>query len=242
MTVDLRLGDCLEIMKMLPDGCVDAVVTDPPYSSGTRREAARGLRKSMNRATPDDEWFGTDQLTTNGFVWLLRSCALEWHRLLVNGGHALCFIDWRMASNLSAAIESADMRLATWLVWDKMQIGMGSCFRNQHEFILHFSKGVGRPPNRRDVANVLRFSSIRGGEHPTEKPVDLMRILVDVVIHDGETVLDPFMGSGTTGVACVQTGRNFIGIDIDPAYFAIAKKRIEEAQLQMRLPLPEEAR
>lgn len=74
-------------------------------------------------------------------------------------------------------------------------------------------------------------------QHPNEKPVGLMEKLITVCSSPGDTVLDPFMGSGTTGVACVKLGRNFIGIEIDPTYFAIAQKRIAAAQLQMTLPL-----
>ena len=74
-------------------------------------------------------------------------------------------------------------------------------------------------------------------QHPTEKPVELMKWLIETYTREGDTILDPFMGSGTTGVACVQTGRNFIGIEIDPTYFAIAEKRIKEAQQQPRLEL-----
>ena len=73
--------------------------------------------------------------------------------------------------------------------------------------------------------------------HKSQKPIKLMIELLDKFTNEGDTILDPFMGSGTTGVACVQTGRNFIGIEIDPDYYAIAEKRIKEAQLQMRLPL-----
>ena len=73
--------------------------------------------------------------------------------------------------------------------------------------------------------------------HPTQKPIELMVKIIEDFTHKGDTILDPFMGSGTTGVACVQTGRNFVGIEIDPTYYAIAEKRIKDAQMQMRLPL-----
>lgn len=72
---------------------------------------------------------------------------------------------------------------------------------------------------------------------PTQKPVDLCAYLINTYSNPGDTIFDPFMGSGTTGVACVQTGRNFIGIEIDPTYYAIAEKRIKDAQMQLRLPL-----
>lgn len=226
MSFDIKLGDCLELLRAMPDLSVDSVITDPPYSSGTRREASKGLRKSMNRSGEDAEWFATDCLTTNGFIWLMRECAVQWQRVLKPGGHILCFIDWRMMPALSGAIESADLRHVGMLVWDKTYFGMGSYFRNQHELILHFTKGKSLPPQRRDVGNVLRCKPIRGGEHPTEKPVDLMRELISVVTPVGGIVLDPFTGSGATGVAAVSSGRQFIGIERDPAFHALASERI----------------
>lgn len=228
--VTLFHGDCLEEMKKLAPNSIDAVVTDPPYSSGTRREGAKGIRKAMTRGHEDETWFGTDSLTTNGFVWLMRACAVEWQRVLKPGGHALVFIDWRMMPPLAGAIESADLRHAGLLVWDKTYFGMGSCFRNQHELILHFTKGVGTPPRRRDVGNVLSFKPIRNGEHPTEKPIDLMRTLISVVAGSGDAILDPFAGSGATLTAGVLEGCNVIGVERDPQYSEIARKRIEDAR------------
>ncbi len=234
---ELHHGDCLEVMAAMEAGSVDAVVTDPPYSSGTRREAAKGLRKSMNRTVDDAAWFGTDSLTTDGFEWLMRSCAIQWHRVLKPGGHALVFIDWRMRGHLSDAIESADMRKAGEIIWDKVNIGMGQCFRNQYELILHFTKGVGCEPNRRDVGNVIREPSIRNGDHPTEKPTRLLTRLLDVVTHKGDTVLDCFAGAGTTGEAAIAIGRQFIGIEREDEYVAIARRRIQAAEDQTRLPV-----
>lgn len=225
----LLLGDCLEKMGWLASETVGCVLTDPPYSSGTRREASKGLRKSMNRATADEDWFTTDSLTTNGFMWLMRECAREWHRLLVPGGHALVFIDWRMMPFLSAAIESADMRHVGLLVWDKTYFGMGTHFRNQHELILHFTKGRSLPAQRRDEGNVLSCKPIRNGTHPTEKPVDLLTRLLTVVAPPELPVLDCFMGTGATGLAAKASGRDFFGIEKEESYFDVALRRIKEA-------------
>jgi site-specific DNA-methyltransferase (adenine-specific) len=229
----LYCGDVLEIQEQLPAESISAVVTDPPYSSGTRREASKGLRKSMTRETADDEWFTTDCLTTNGFTWLMRACAVQWHRLLVPGGHILVFIDWRMMPTLAGAIESADLRHLGMLVWDKTYFGMGSYFRNQHELILHFTKGRSLPPQRRDVGNVLRFPPVKGGEHPTEKPVDLMARLLSVVCPPGGTVLDCFAGSGSTGLAAKSLGCSFIGIERDPESCALATRRLSQDVLPL---------
>jgi len=211
-------GDALDVMHTLPDNTFDAVVTDPPYSSGTRKEGQKGVRKAMTRAVEDADWFGTDSLTTNGFIWLMRECAREWRRVLKPGGHILCFIDWRMYPALSAAIESVDLRHLGMLVWDKTYFGMGSVFRNQHELLLHFSKGMPSEPQRRDVGNVLRCKPIRHGEHPTQKPVELIQTLVSVVTPKGGHVLDSFAGSSSTGDACDSYGCDFTGIEIEPRY------------------------
>ena len=88
-----------------------------------------------------------------------------------------------------------------------------------------------------EKADVFIYAPAANGRHPTEKPEGLMKDLLETVGIDFPVIFDPFMGSGTTGVACVQTGRNFIGCEIDPTYFAIAEKRIAAAQLQVRMPI-----
>jgi len=220
-------GDALAGMAAIPDASINAVITDPPYSSGTRREASKGLRKSMLRATEDNDWFGTDSLTTQGFYMLMRMCALEWRRILKPGGHMLVFIDWRMMPSLASAIESADVRHKGLLVWDKTYFGMGDVFRNQHELILHFTHGPGNPVLRHDVGNVLSFAPIRGGDHPTEKPVPLLRRLVSVVCPPKGVVVDCFAGSGATGVASLHEDCRFIGVEREPEYATMALGKIK---------------
>lgn len=236
--VTLYHGDALEVGEFLIAsgddefaGSFDAVATDPPYSSGTRREAAKGLRKSMNRTTDDDEWFTTDCLTTNGFLWMMRACARQWKRLLVPGGHVLSFIDWRMMPALSGAIESADMRHVGLLVWDKTYFGMGHYFRNQHELILHFTNGRSLPPQRRDVGNVLRCAPVRDGVHDTEKPEGLMLDLLSVVCPSGGRVFDPFCGSGTTLAAAKRLGIRGVGCEADEGNCALAATKLNQGVL-----------
>ena len=103
-------------------------------------------------------------------------------------------------------------------------------FNNWEPILLY---GIDRLKN--DVISTPNYHKDYG--HPTTKPLKLMIALIECLTHLGDTILDPFMGSGTTGVACVQTGRNFIGIEISEEYFKIAEKRIKEAQLQIRMPL-----
>lgn len=229
---ELYLGDCLEVMATMEAESITTVLTDPPYSSGGRRENARSLRKSMLRASDDDDWIHGDAMSTQGFIWLMRQCGLQWRRVLTSGGHALAFIDWRMAPNLAAALESADLRQHPMLVWDKATIGMGAIFRNQHEFIVHMSAGNPSDPQRRDVGNVLRFPAVRGGVHPTEKPVTLLHTLLSVVNPPGGLVLDPFAGAGSTLVAARDLGMRAIGIDSDERWCEQAARRLSQTVLE----------
>jgi site-specific DNA-methyltransferase (adenine-specific) len=224
-------GDCLELLRTLPDASVDVVVTDPPYSSGTRREAAKGLRKSMRRGVGDAEWFGADSLTVTGFGWLMHACAVEWQRILKPGGHILAFIDWRMMPHMAGAIESGDLRHAGMLVWDKTYFGMGHTFRSQHELILHFTKGYSATAQRHDVGNVIACPPIRNGIHPTEKPVSLLRTLLSVVCPSAGVVLDPFAGSGTTCLAAKLEGMHYVGMEREAEYVEVARKRLAGAAL-----------
>lgn len=226
---ELVQDDCLTAMRELPDACIDLVLTDPPFSSGTRREASKGLRKNaMIRS--DARWFGSDAMTTRGFSKLMRECALEWHRLLKPGAHVLVFIDFRMEATLGDTIETADLRKAGRVIWAKTHFGMGRDFRHQHEGILHFTKGVGTEPLRRDVGDIISCAPIRKGDHPTQKPLPLLDTLLSVLCPVGGLVLDPFFGSGSTAVAAVASRRRFVGSEREAEYFDAAVRRVSEAQ------------
>lgn len=226
--VTLHHADCIDVMDGMEAGSVSTVLTDPPYSSGGRRENSRSLRKSMLREMEDDDWIRGDAMSTNGFTYLLRMCGMQWRRILTPGGHVLSFIDWRMASTLAGALESADLRQHPTLVWDKKRFGMGAVFRNQHEFIVHMTAGNPGEPQRRDVANVLSFSPIKDGIHPTEKPEPLLRTLLSVVNPRGGIVLDPFSGSGATLAAAKSLGFKAIGIEADERWCEATAKRLNQ--------------
>lgn len=226
-------GDCLEVMADIADHSVDTVLTDPPYSSGGRRENARSLRTAMTRAEEDENWIRGDAMSTNGFVYMMRLCGLQWRRILRLGGHALSFIDWRMSAHLAAALETADLRQHPILVWDKMRLGMGAVFRNQHEFVVHMSAGNPAAPQRRDVPNVLRFPPVRDGDHPTEKPEVLLSTLLSVVTPPRGVVLDPFAGSGSTLYAARAMGFRAYGVEADERYCEVMANRLSQMTLKV---------
>jgi len=219
MTVDLRLGDCLEVMKTLPDKSVDAVITDPPY--GIDYQSARRIDSERKPKIDNDK---------RPFIWWLYDA----YRITSDGGCLLTFCEWRYQEVWRMAIETAGYVVRSQVIWDRDWHGLGDLsaqFAPQHDIIWFATKGHfefknGRPTSVQRVRRVSAEELV----HPNEKPIALMYRLVEIATPKEGLVLDPFMGSGTTGVACVQTGRNFIGVEVDPGYFEIAKQRIENAQ------------
>jgi DNA modification methylase len=230
----LYLGDCLEVLPQLAAGSVAAVVTDPQYCSGAVSEASRTRAKGQGLRSENIRrfgWFTGDNMGTAGLTWLLRSVAVEAKRLCTEAGSLLMFCDWRMLPSLSPAIESTNWRYQSLVVWDKESMGLGTGFRAQHELVMHFTAGAPAYHDR-GTGNVIRSKRVHASkrQHQTQKPVDLMASLVVVICQPGGTVLDPFAGSGTTGVACVQTGRKFVGVELSERYCEIAARRLENAR------------
>lgn len=227
-------GDCLQVLRELPDGCVDAVVTDPPYCSGGNLEAqknskAQGLRTATVSAD-DFEWFTSDNMGTAGLVWMLRSMMIECRRLLKPNRSAFVFTDWRMLPNLAPALESAGMRYRNMIVWDKGNAGLGVGFKPAHEIIMEFTNGVTEYASLTGQ-NLLRFPRVHSSEkeHGAQKPIGLIRKLLEVATRPGDLVLDPFAGSGTTANAAAVDGRRCIAIELSPNNVDIARRRVAEA-------------
>ena len=201
---ELHLADCREVLPSLSG--VDAVITDPPYGIGE----AKGRNKSRRRLAVAQDYGVADwddgpiDPATMGAI----RAAARW--LVIFGG------------NYYALPPSA-----CWLVWDKLN---GNCdFADCELAWTNLPKAV-RRIQWRWAGMIRRGDDVR--EHPTQKPVGVMAWCIEQLPDGCHTILDPFMGSGTTGVACARLGRRFIGIEIEPRYFDIACRRIEEAQRQ----------
>jgi len=223
-------GDCLDILSAM-NAQVDAVVMDPPFASGTRHEMGKASSGAMLRAGRfADRPIECDQMTTQGFIWLMRAVGQGVRDLLPDGGSILAFIDWRQWPNLVGAFETCNYRIQGMVVWDKGSIGMGNGFRRQHELVCHASKGVPNVYNK-SVGDVLRHGREEPKDHPSPKPVPLMERLISVVSDEGMTILDPFMGSGSTLRAAKDCGRKAIGIEFEERYCEIAAKRLSQGVL-----------
>lgn len=224
-------GDCLAVLESLGAFTIDAVLTDPPYASGARQEAQKSSSGSMLRGNDwGDRPIVNDQMTTGGFVWLMRHVALAAYPNMTEGASFLSFIDWRQWPSLAGALETVNLRIQQMIVWDKNNPGMGNGFRSQHELILHASKGV---PNvhSRMFGNVFSAKRERPVDHPSPKPVSMLLKLLSVVTQPGDLVLDPFMGGGATLVAAKQCGRRVIGIEAEEHYCEVAAERLAQGVL-----------
>lgn len=225
--VQLYLGDCREILPTL--GKVDAVVTDPPYGT----EALGG---GYGRRQNWDIGDGCGRVIANDRDLAVCGEGLTASASLITDGWMLAFFSPRKTPEFVQAVKSLN-----WfghIAWDKAQPGLGYSIRYCHEDVAAFRIGEPERP-KRPIMSVQRYSTV-GEIHPHEKPVALMQSLASWACPERGTTLDPFMGSGTTGVACIRTGRRFIGIEIEPRYFEIAKERIQRELAQPFLIAPEQ--
>ena len=224
MDYELHCGDCLDILPTLAAGSVDAVIADPPYMINTKSDGGGKLSPWADRV--------------NGAFWYaqwIREC----YRLLPDTGCLWTFLNWRSFVTFQKAADDARWAIESVLVWDKDWIGPGGVrgLRPAYELVALLAKPDFAIKNRglRDI-QCFPWSSTKPNGHPAEKPVRLMQWLVRHATPTSGVVLDPFMGSGTTGVACQLEGRRFVGVELDPQYFAIAERRIANARPPLLLP------
>lgn len=228
--------DCLEGLKDIPDGSVDVIITDPPYfinmgHAGSKTNVRGGASEQLNT----NRCFNDLAICTPFFSQLFR----EFRRVLKEDGSFYFFTDWRGYAYYFPLL-NAELPVRNMLVWDKKS-GPGSFYSFAHELLVF---GTYKPKTKKGVGtNVLRYAAFSSGAartdgekvHPTQKPVELISKLIEDSTEPGDVVLDTFMGSGTTAVACIKTGRNYIGFEIDEGYHAIAEQRVAEALDQILL-------
>jgi site-specific DNA-methyltransferase (adenine-specific) len=226
-------GDCLEVLEAI-EFSVDAIISDPPFSSGSRTDAGKATRGAMVRGKKwDQKWFSHDNMATHGFLFLMRLLCCRLLRSTNNSATCHFFIDWRMYPNLYGALEASGWIVKNLVIWDKCHFGMGSNYRNQHELILYAEKGSVLF-QKHNVGNVLQFKRANCEHHPTEKPVPLLRELIKASTGDEALILDPFCGSGSTLVAAKECGRRAIGIEISEQFCELAANRSRQNYLFAR--------
>lgn len=243
VTLSILCGDCIEAMKNMLNNSIDMILTDPPYCSGGTtardRQAATSDKytaREYNGAHrfPD---FAGDNMDQRAFTAFMRDALLRCREMTKPGGVAAVFIDWRNLPALTDALQMAGWIWRGVVVWDKGRAhNQPGRFRQDCEYIVWGSNGkmpVNWEPGQPALPGCYRIPGVpsRWKNHQTEKPVELLEKLL-AICPIGGTVLDPFMGSGSMGVACANVGRKFIGIELIPEYYSTAERRISEAEMQ----------
>lgn len=242
------LGDCLQVLPAIAEESVDAVIADPPYSSGgfTRGDrvgdpVAKYVQTGVEVVRAS---FGGDNRDGRSWCYWMALWLSECHRIVRPSGYALTFCDWRQLPLATDALQSGGFVWRGIVPWDKTEAARPphtGYFRHQCEYVVWGTRGVSAPSSWGGPwPGYVRQVVLQADKHHlTGKPTALLQALVACAPPAG-LVVDPFMGSGTTGVACIRMGRRFIGIEHDPAHFATACRRIE-AELERPVLLAAEA-
>jgi len=233
-------GDATEWLRSLPDACVDLVVTDPAYSSLEKHRKIGTTTRLKVSDGSSNAWF---EVVPNEYF---ESFFREVYRVLKKDRHFYMMCDEETADIVKPVARAAGFTFWKSLVWAKvgsknrckLDPGLGYHYRAAKESILFFEKGK-RKLNSLAVCDVLPVPKVRGA-YPTEKPVELNRILIEQSTLPGEIVLDPFMGSGSAGEAALASGRSFWGNDLSDKSLAVARSRLSSYQgVECLTSLPE---
>jgi site-specific DNA-methyltransferase (adenine-specific) len=215
----IEQGDCLELMKQIPDGSIDMILTDPPY----------GIKYQSNFRTKSEQ-FAVLKNDDNDMRFIAYA---EFSRILKMNTVCIVFAAWKnVASDIIELQKYFDIK--NIVVWWKHGGGLGDLKHSlltDYELAIICHKGKARIRGKRD-GSVWECAKVNPNKmvHPTQKPEELVERLIEKFSDPDNIILDPFLGSGTTAVAAVNTGRHYIGFELDSGYFDIACKRLDEAE------------
>ena len=217
---DLSAQDAVAWLASLPGESVDLVITDPAYESLEKHRAVGTTTRLKHSKASSNDWFTI--FPNARFGELFR----EIHRVLRDDTHFYLLCDAETMFVAKPEAEKAGFKFWKPLVWDKATIGMGYHYRARYEFILFFEKGK-RRLNDFGIPDIISVPRIRGG-YPAEKPAEIADVLIRQSTETGNVVVDPFMGSGSVGIAAARLGRRFLGNDLNPEAVRIAAQRLRE--------------
>lgn len=202
-------GDCIDMMQAFDTGSIDFVLTDPPYVTNYRDRQGRSVKNDDN-----GRW--------------LKPAFAEMHRVLKDGGFAVSFYGWNKVDLFMEAWRAAGFRVVGHLVFRKRYASSSRFLRYEHEQAYLLAKGNPRMPAR-VIPDVIDFPYSGNRLHPTQKPVEALRPLVEAFSRPGDLVLDPFSGSGSTMAAAQALGRDWVGIELDNCHYHTATRRLAAA-------------
>jgi DNA modification methylase len=210
-------GDCLEGIKLLPDQSIDCIVTDPPYNINLVPQRRNTLS------------IENDNMDTVSFEKWLTEIAQNLERVLKKDSFLITFCGWPTIPSFRKVFDSY-FTLKSMPIWVKNIWGIGYYTRPQYEPMLLYMKG--KPGILENpISDVMRFDRIQAPIHSCEKPIKLIRHIVKAFSKEKDIICDPFIGSGTTALACKQLGRDYIGFEINKSYISIAQKRLQQENL-----------
>lgn len=217
---ELHHGDAVDWLRSLADASVDLLITDPPYESLEKHRSIGTTTRLKASKASSNSWF---QIFPNDRFEALLT---EVYRVLNNHRHFYLFCDAETMFVVKPIAEQVGFKFWKPIIWDKQKIGMGYHYRSRYEMILFFEKGK-RKLNDLSIPDIIECPRIFRG-YPTEKPVPVSEILIRQSSQPGERVVDPFMGSGSVGLAALQRGCHFWGNDISPEAIALSQARLEQ--------------
>lgn len=235
--ISLFRADCIEAMASIPEGSVNLIITDPPYNLGNFMK-----NRDTNLAKMRDNFFGAagwDDLPFEEWEQSIDAFFAAAARTLSKGGSMIMFMAVIKVETIIRLAEKNGFYYKTTGIWHKlnpMPRNMNLHFVNSTEAWVYFTykartgtfNNEGRVVHDFIETSVTPNGERRFGKHPTQKPETLIDHFVSLLSNEGDTILDPFMGSGTTGVVAKRLNRNFIGVELNEAYFAMAERRIQE--------------
>lgn len=214
--------DCLVGMQRIPSGSVDMVVTDPPYKlvAGGKTSGNTSGIFAPSKASRSGKMFQSNSIKFSDW-------SSDTFRILKDGGHCYIMVNDRNMQEMLNAFTAVGFKVLNILFWDKGNVTPNKWYMKAGEFVILFRKGKAININNMGDSTILRFKNSIGNKvHPTEKPVDLMQRLIENSSNIGDVILDPFVGGGSSMVACVNTGRNYIGFELDKGYYDIITERL----------------
>jgi site-specific DNA-methyltransferase (adenine-specific) len=203
-------ADCIDAMRSFDRGTVDFVLTDPPYVTNFRDRQGRTVANDDN-----GRW--------------LRPAFNQMHRVLKDGGFCVSFYGWNKVDLFMDAWKAAGFRVVGHLVFRKRYASSSRFLRYEHEQAYLLAKGNPVRPDR-PIPDVIDFPYTGNRLHPTQKPVEALRPLIEAFARPGELVLDPFCGSGSTLAAAQELGRDWTGVELDNGHYHTASKRLASRQ------------
>jgi len=231
---DLSVLDAVEWLRAQPAESLDLVITDPAYESLEKHRAVGTTTRLKHSKGSSNDWFAV--FPNARFAELFD----EAFRVLKRNTHLYLFCDAETMFVAKPEAERAGFRFWKPLVWDKKTIGMGYHYRARYEFILFFEKGK-RRLNDLGIADIITVPRVHRG-YPAEKPPAVSEVLINQSTGAGELVADPFMGSGSVGVAALRAGRRFTGTDLNPQAVRLTADRLRQfgdGHAPQDLPEPE---